>query len=109
MTRTRKFPKPAFVALPMDFPLRIRNPVPIKPKMIPKTIRVFMRSFIRIAESAKTIIGVETMITAAEIGDVRLNPLKKVSILKATPKNAAAIIRGKSANSILSLPISFLK
>ena len=50
-----------------------------------------------------TIIGVETIKTAAEIGEVRLNPLKNVSILKATPKKAAAIIRGKSVLSIFSL------
>jgi hypothetical protein len=43
-----------------------------------------MRSFIIIAD--KTIMGVVTIITDADMGGVRLNPLKKVSILSATPK-----------------------
>ena len=98
LTKTRKFPKPAFVALPMDFPYRIRKAVPINPSIIPKTIRFCMRSFIINAESVNTIIGVETIITAALMGEVRLNPLKNVSILKATPKKAAAIILGKSVS-----------
>jgi hypothetical protein len=45
------------------------------------------------------------IIAAAEIGEVRLNPLKKVSILNATPKKAAAIILGKSPKAIFSLGI----
>jgi hypothetical protein len=65
----------------------------------------FRRSFIIIADKTSTIIGVETIITAAEIGEVRLNPLKKVSILNATPKKAAAIILGKSPMAIFSLGI----
>ncbi|MNE33104.1 hypothetical protein D3C80_1267510 [compost metagenome] len=65
-----------------------------------------MRSFIISAESTSTIIGVETIITAALIGEVRLSPLKNVSILKATPKKAAAMIRGKSPKSIFSLGIN---
>ena len=48
------------------------------------------------ADNINTIIGVVTIITAAEIGEVKLNPLKKVSMFKATPKKAAAIILGKS-------------
>ena len=99
LTKTRKFPNPAFVALPMDFPYIIRKAVPIRPSRIPKTILFCMRSFIINAESVKTIMGVETIITAALMGEVRLNPLKKVSMLKATPKKAAAIIRGKSLSS----------
>lgn len=106
LTKTRKFPNPAFVALPMDFPYRMRKAVPINPRIIPKTIRFCMRSFMINAESVKTIIGVETMITAALMGEVRLNPLKKVSILNATPKKAAAIIRGKSFSAIFSFGVN---
>jgi hypothetical protein len=62
-----------------------------------------MRSFKIIAERIKTIMGVVTIKTDAEIGEVKLKPLKKVSILKATPKKAAAMIRGKSLLSIFSL------
>ena len=105
LTKTKKLPKPAFVALPMDFPYKIRNAVPINPRIIPKTIRFCMRSFIIMAESVNTIIGVETIITAALMGEVRLNPLKKVSILNATPKKAAPIIRGKSLRAIFSFGI----
>ncbi len=50
--------------------------------------------------------GVVTIKTEADIGEVRLNPLKKVSILKATPKKAAAMIRGKSERSIFSFGIN---
>jgi hypothetical protein len=35
------------------------------------------------------------MITQNEIGDVRLKPLKNVSILKATQKKAAAILENQ--------------
>jgi hypothetical protein len=65
-------------------------------------MRFRIRSFIIIAERSSTIIGVVTMITDADMGEVRLNPLKKVSMLKATPKKAAAIIRGKSLKAIFS-------
>jgi hypothetical protein len=57
-------------------------------------------------ERINTIIGVVTIITDADMGEVRLNPLKKVSILKATPKNAAAIILGKSLKAIFSFGIN---
>lgn len=50
--------------------------------------------------------GVQTISTDAEIGEVKLSPLKKESIFKATPKNAAQIIRGKSARSIFSSRIA---
>ena len=70
---------------------------------MPKTIRFRIRSLMIMAESTSTIMGVETIITDAEIGEVRLNPLKKESMFKATPKKAAQIILGKSARSILSL------
>jgi len=46
------------------------------------------------AERISTIIGVQTISTDAEIGEVKLNPLKKESIFKATPKKAAHIILG---------------
>jgi hypothetical protein len=55
-----------------------------------------------IEDRIRTIIGVVTMITAADIGVVKLKPLKKVSIFSATPKKAAAMIRGKSANKTFS-------
>jgi hypothetical protein len=55
------------------------------------------------ADKINTIMGVVTIITAAEMGEVKLNPLKKVSMLSATPKKAAAIIRGKSCRLIFSL------
>ena len=61
-----------------------------------------MRSFIIMAESTSTIIGVETISTEVEMGEVKLRPLKKQSIFSVTPKNAAAIMRGKSARSIFS-------
>lgn len=54
------------------------------------------------ADKTSTISGVQTIITAAEIGEVMLNPLKKDSIFKATPKKAHAIIRGKSLYAIFS-------
>jgi hypothetical protein len=66
-----------------------------------------MRSFMIIAEST-TIMGVVTIMTDAEIGEVRLIH-KKVSILKATPKKAAAIIRGKSFMAIFSFGITTRK
>ena len=69
-------------------------------------MRFCIRSFIISAESVNTIIGVETIITAAEIGEVRLKPLKNVSILKATPKKAAAKILGKSVKAIFSFGIN---
>jgi hypothetical protein len=81
----------------------IKNAVPTSPKMIPNTLRLSMRSLRIRAESIKTIMGVVTIKTEAEMGEVKLNPLKKVSMLNATPKKAAAIIRGKSARSIFSL------
>jgi hypothetical protein len=55
------------------------------------------------AESTSSIMGVETIITDAEMGVVRVNPLKKESMFRATPKKAVQIIRGKSARSIFSL------
>jgi hypothetical protein len=39
------------------------------------------------ADSTSTIMGVDTIITEAEIGEVRLKPLK-VSMLKATQKKS---------------------
>lgn len=98
--KTNKFPKVAWVAFPTDLPYKIKKPVPNNPKTIPNIFRALMRSFIRNADNSNTIIGVVTIMTAAEIGEVKLNPLKKVSIFKATPKNAAAIIRGKSFSCI---------
>jgi hypothetical protein len=41
------------------------------------------------ADSTSTIMGVDTIITEAEIGEVRLKPLKKVSMLKQLKKKAA--------------------
>ena len=92
LIKTNKFPKPELVALPTDLPYRIRNVVPINPRTSPIIIRFRIRSFKIIAESTNTIIGVDTIITAALIGEVRLSPLKKQSIFKAIPKKAAAII-----------------
>jgi len=51
--------------------------VPINPKIIPMSVRFCIRSFIIIAERTNTIMGVVTMITAADMGEVRLKPLKK--------------------------------
>jgi hypothetical protein len=45
--------------------------------------------------------GVVTIITDAEIGEVRLNPLKSKHVK--SKKNAAAIIRGKSLKSYFFL------
>ncbi len=56
-----------------------------------------------IADKTNTIIGVVTIITEAIIGEVRLRPSKKVSIFRATPKNAEAIILGKSLSAIFSV------
>ena len=64
--------------------------MPIRPKIIPKIIRFRIRSLRIIAERTRTIIGVETISTDAEMGEVKLNPLKNASIFKATPKKAAA-------------------
>jgi hypothetical protein len=47
------------------------------------------------AESVKTIIGVETMITAALIGEVRLNPLKSKHV-----KRHAKESRGNNSRKI---------
>ena len=80
--------------------------MPNNPKKIPKTFLLRIFSLIIIADKTKTINGVQTIITAAEIGEVMLNPLKKESIFKATPKKAHAIIRGKSLVAIFSeIPI----
>ena len=65
-----------------------------------------MRSFNKKADNIRTIIGVMGMITDAEIGEVKLNPLKNVNILKATPVKAAAAILGKSEVLIFSVGIS---
>ncbi len=75
--------------------------------MIPKTLRFRMRSLVIIAEKISTIIGVVTIITEAEIGEVRLNPLKKLSMFNVIPKKAEAIILGKSAQAIFSFSISW--
>ena len=53
----------------------------------------------------RTIMGVETIITEAAMGEVMLRPLKKVSMFRATPKKAAAIMRGKSLRSIFSFGV----
>lgn len=104
-TNTSAFPKVALAPLPIALPYKIKDPVPTRPNKIPVTILVRMRSFMIIADKIKTIIGVVTIITDADMGEVRLNPLKKVSILNATPKKAAAIIRGKSFKSIFCFGI----
>jgi hypothetical protein len=67
-------------------------------------MRLRMRSLRIIAERINTIIGVHHNHGCRD--RVRLNPLKKVSMLKATPKNAAAIIRGKSLRAIFSFGIN---
>jgi hypothetical protein len=98
--KTNKLPNIALVAFPTDLPYNIKKPVPNSPKTIPTIFRALIGSFIMKADSSNTIMGVVTMITAAEIGEVKLNPLKNVSIFKATPKKAAATIRGKSFRCI---------
>lgn len=105
LTKTKKLPKPALFTLPTDLPYTIKKIVPSSPRIIPAAILFFMGSFVNNADKTSTIIGVHTMITAADIGEVKLNPLKKVSILKATPKKAAATILGKSATAMFSLGI----
>jgi hypothetical protein len=50
----------------------------------------------RRAENDRTKMGVVTMITAALMGVVMLNPLKKVSIFKAIPNTEARNILKKS-------------
>jgi hypothetical protein len=100
LTKTKKFPQLADELSPTDFPYSIKKEVPNNPKKIPTTFRFRIFSLIIIADNINTINGVQTIITAAEIGDVRLNPLKKVSIFKATPKKAQAIILGKSWSEI---------
>ncbi|MCY1228573.1 hypothetical protein D9M72_408970 [compost metagenome] len=92
----------AFEALPMLFPYKISKTVPANPNTIPKAFHLRIFSFMMMADNTKTIIGVVTMITEAIIGEVRLNPSKNVSILRATPKKAEAIILGKSFNAIFS-------
>jgi hypothetical protein len=59
-------------------------------------MRLRIRSLRIIAERINTIIRV---VTGCRDGS-KAQPLKKVSMLKATQKNAAAIIRGKSLRAI---------
>ena len=93
----------ALGALPTLFPYKMSSKVPANPNIIPKAFHFRIFSFMIIAESTSTIMGVVTIITEAIIGEVRLNPSKKVSILKATPKKAEAIILGKSFKAIFSV------
>ena len=67
------------VALPIDLPYKIRKHVPKSPNKIPRNFRIIIFSFMIMEDKINTIIGVVTIITAAEIGEVKLNPLKKVS------------------------------
>jgi hypothetical protein len=72
-----------------ELPKVINKIAPSKPINTPRIRRFPIALLTKILEKRSTIIGEVTTITEALIGLVKLNPLKKANIFKATPKKEA--------------------